>query len=206
MANRTHEGLAEDAAAYIGGSSDTFQGFDSSPEEIHRQTARLIEWASRNDVVLSGSYTEGLERQEGATAEHEVFYRSSDNRAVKRTYAGTFGVTNAQKGEQRHATPLFYLRRLQLMNREFNSDLRLEGITLRKSLILFATGDHPCMVISQPWHRPADKFDPPSFGRGNQRVYGVVGIRGSEGFILRLVQAAGQDPGYRRSTRQLHQD
>jgi hypothetical protein len=160
MASTTHASLAEDAAAYLGRSSDSLQGFGSDPKEIDRQSACLIEWASKNNAVLSDSYTSGLERQEGTTAEHEVFYRSDDNRAVKRTYAGTFGVTCAKKGEQGHATPLFYFRRLQLMNREFNSDLRFEGIILTKSLILFATGEHPCMVISQPWHRPADPHDP----------------------------------------------
>jgi hypothetical protein len=94
------------------------------------------------------------------TAEHEVFYRASDNRAVKRTHAGTFGVTNEPKGKQHHATPLFYLRRLELMNRIFNADLRLEGIVLGKSLIIGAQGEKPCMVISQPWYRAADPTNP----------------------------------------------
>jgi hypothetical protein len=160
MASTTHASLAEDAAAYLGRSSDTFQGFGSDPKEIDRQATCLIEWASKNDAILKDSYTSGLERQEGTTAEHEVFYRSDDNRAVKRTHAGTFGVTSAQKGEQGHATPMFYLRRLQLMNREFDSGIRLEGIMLAKCLLIGATGDQPCMVISQPWHRPANKNSP----------------------------------------------
>jgi hypothetical protein len=160
MAGTTHAGLAEDAAACLGRSSDPFQGFGSSPEEIDRQSTCLIEWASKEGALLSDSYTSDLERQEGTTAEHEVFYRSSDNRAVKRTHAGTFGITNAKKGEQRHATPLFYLRRLQLMNREFCSDIRLEGIILAKSLLLFSTGLQPSLVISQPWHRPANPLHP----------------------------------------------
>jgi hypothetical protein len=46
------------------------------------------------------------------------------------------------------------------MNREFDSDLRFEGVILTKSLLLFATGEHPCIVISQPWHRPADPNHP----------------------------------------------
>jgi hypothetical protein len=160
MANPTNAGLIEQAAAYLGRSSDSFQGFGSDQKEIDRQSTCLIEWALKNKVVLSDSYTSSLERQEGITAEHEVFYRSSDNRAVKRTHAGTFGICMTPKGEQGHATPLFYLRRLQLMNREFLSDLRFEGIMLTKSLLLFATGRHPCMVISEPWHRSANPFDP----------------------------------------------
>jgi hypothetical protein len=55
---------------------------------------------------------------------------------------------------------MFYLRRLQLMNREFASDLRLEGIMFGKSLLIGATGNQPCMVISQPWHRPANRNFP----------------------------------------------
>ncbi len=160
MASTTNASLAEDAAAYLGRSSDALQGFGSNPTEIDRQSICLIEWASKNNAVLSDSYTSGLERQAGTTAEHEVFYRASDNRAIKRTHAGTFGVADGKKGEQGPATPMFYLRRLQLMNREFDSDLRFEGIILKKSLILFATGEHPCMVISQPWHRPANKNFP----------------------------------------------
>jgi hypothetical protein len=160
MANTTHASLAEDAAAYLGRSSDAFQGFGSDPKEIDRQATCLIEWASKNNAVLSDSYTSGLEWQEGTTAEHEVFYRASDNRAIKRTHAGTFGVTDGKKGEQGHATPMFYLCRLLLMNREFDSDLRLEGIIFGKSLLIGVTGDQPCMVISQPWHRPANKNFP----------------------------------------------
>ena len=182
MASTTHASLAEDAAAYLGRSSDPLQSFGSDPKKIERQSACLIEWASKNNAVLSDSYTSGLERQEGTTAEHEVFYRSRDNRAVKRTHAGTFGVTCAKKGDQGHATPLFYFRRLQLMNREFDSDLRFEGIILAKSLILFATGKHPCIVISQPWHRPADPNDPhPSQAQISEfmKSLGFAEVRGS---------------------------
>jgi hypothetical protein len=46
------------------------------------------------------------------------------------------------------------------MNREFDSDLRLEGIILGKSLLIGVTGDQPCMVISQPWHRPSNMNSP----------------------------------------------
>lgn len=61
---------------------------------------------------------------------------------------------------QRAATPLFYLHRLELMNRVFNSDLRLEGVRLGKSLIIGAKGEQPSMVVSQPWIRPADPAHP----------------------------------------------
>jgi hypothetical protein len=160
MASTTHASLAKDAAAYIAGSAGTIQSLSADPEEINRQSVCLIDWSRKRNAILSEAYTSDLEKHGGATAEHEVFYRISDNRAVKRTYAGTFGITNDPKGSQKHATPLFYLRRLELMNRVFSSDLRFEGIILGKSLIIGATGDHPCMVISQPWHRAANENAP----------------------------------------------
>src|ERR1039457_4318734 len=73
MASTTHANLAEDAAAYLGRSSDPLLGIGSDPKEIERQSGRLIEWATKNNALLSDAYTSGLEGQEGTTAEHEVF-------------------------------------------------------------------------------------------------------------------------------------
>jgi hypothetical protein len=101
-----------------------------------------------------------LERHLGVSAEHEIFFRESDNRVVKRTYSGTFGITDDPKGKQRHATPMFYLRRLELMNQVLGSDLRLEGIYLGKSLLLGQQGEQPSMVISQPWIRAVNPLQP----------------------------------------------
>ena len=160
MANKTHGSLAQDAAAHIAGSSDTVQSLGGGPQEIERQTVLLSEWAGTRNVILDDAYTADLEKQEGTTAEHEVFYRAADNRAVKRTYSGTFGVTTDSKGNRRHATPLFYLRRLELMNRIFGSDLSLEGIALSESLLIGTHGLKPSMVISQAWHEAADINNP----------------------------------------------
>ena len=157
MAAESHGNLAADAAAYLEKSADAVESLGGSAEEIDRQAACLVEWARERNVLLTDDYTAGLERHRAATAEHEVFYRVLDNRAVKRTYAGTFGVTNEPKGKQCHATPLFYLRRLELMNRIFGSDLRLEGVALGKSLLIGAPGEKPCLVISQPWIDAADE-------------------------------------------------
>lgn len=72
-------------------------------------------------------------------------------------------MTPDPKGAQRAATPLFYLHRLELMNRVFKSELRLEGIMLGKSLLIGAKGDQPGIVVSQPWIRAADpNFPHPS--------------------------------------------
>jgi hypothetical protein len=93
---------------------------------------------------------------QGQGAEHQVFLRLSDNRMVKRTYPGTFGVTPDIKGNQKAATPLFYLHRLELMNRFFGSDIRMEGVQLGQSPIIGLTGEQPAIVTSQPAIRPMD--------------------------------------------------
>src|SRR6266496_799661 len=154
MAEATHGDLAADAAAYLTRGTDSTEGFGGNTQEIERQSSCLGEWARDKNVILTDSYFVGLEKYGGITAEHEVYYRAADNRAVKRTYPGTFGVTPLPKGEQSYATPLFYLRRLELVNRIFGSDFRLEGIAMGRSLLLWARGEHPSMVVSQPWIRP----------------------------------------------------
>jgi Serine/Threonine/Tyrosine Kinase found in polyvalent proteins len=160
MATTTHGDLAADAAAYLAESASAVESLSGNTKEIDRQAACLVEWARKRNVLLTDDHTAGLEKHQSTTAEHEVFYRVSDNRAVKRTHAGTFGVTNEPKGKQRHATPLFYLRRLELMNRVFGSDLQLEGVTFGKSFIIGARGEKPCLVISQPWIDAADENNP----------------------------------------------
>jgi hypothetical protein len=130
------------------------------PQEIDRQAACLIKWARERNALLAAGYTAGLRKFASPSAEHEVFFRPTDNRVVKCTYPGTFGITPEPKGIQTHATPVFYLRRLQLMNRLFHSDLRMEGVLLGKSLILFAQGEQASIVISQEWFHPADKSNP----------------------------------------------
>jgi hypothetical protein len=156
MANATHGDLAADAAAYLAANSDPIEGFGGDPQEIERQAACLVQWARAKNKILTEAHFSGLEKYTFPTAEHEVFYRAADNRAVKRTYPGTFGITPFPDGRQSHATPLFYIRRLELMNRVFGSDLRLEGIVMAKSLILCTTGEHPGLVVSQPWIRSQD--------------------------------------------------
>ena len=160
MVSRAHGNLAEDAAAYLAKGANATESLSGDPKEIDGQAARLVEWARKRNVLLTDAYTADLEKHNSTTAEHEIFYRISDNRAVKCTYPGTFGVTNDQKGKQHHATPLFYLRRLELMNRVFRSDLRLEGVTFGKSRFIGEQGERLCMVISQPWIDAADETNP----------------------------------------------
>lgn len=160
MAQTTHGSLAEDAAAYLRGSGHTIEGVGGNSNEIDRQIITLHEWAQKRNVVLTNAIVHGLKKHTGTTAEHEVFYRASDNRAVKLTYAGTFGVTPDPKGDQQAATPLFYLLRITLMNEVFDSDIKLEGIVMDESLLIGAHGKQPRMVVSQPWIRARDALNP----------------------------------------------
>jgi hypothetical protein len=128
---------------------------------MDRQAACLAEWARSLSVILPDAYSSALKKHGMQSAEHEVFYRSSDNRAVKRTYAGTFGVTPDRKGDQTAATPLFYLRRLKLFNLVFDSEIRLEGIILGgKTLLIGAKGEQVSIVVSQPWIAARDPGHP----------------------------------------------
>jgi hypothetical protein len=160
MAKTAHGDLAADAAAHLARSADPASCFGGDPKEIDRQAACLIEWAKAHQVVLGDDYTSALERHKGISAEHEVFYRKSDDRVVKRTYPGTFGISDDPKGKQHHATPMFYLRRLELMNQIFGADLRVEGVSFGKSLIIGAKGEQPSLVISQPWIRAGNPRQP----------------------------------------------
>lgn len=160
MAGKAHGNLAAAAATHLERSGYTLQSLGGDPQEIERQAACLIAWAHAGGLVLSIEYTAHLFRHNSSTAEHQVFYRQSDNRAVKLTHPGTFGATPDPKGSQRAATPLFYFHRLLLMNRVFGAGLRLEGILLAKSLIIGVQGEQPSIAVSQPWIRPADPLRP----------------------------------------------
>lgn len=182
MATTTHGSLAADAAAHLRRSGHTIKGVGGNPNEIDRQAVCLLEWARNKNAILTDAHTAGLKKHSGTTAEHEVFVRASDNRAVKLTYPGTFGVTPDPKGLQQAATPLFYLLRLELMNRAFGSDFKLEGIALGKSLLIGAQGEQPRMVVSQPWIRAANpSFPHPSTTEISQFMesLGFVSLKGS---------------------------
>ncbi|MBI3877546.1 MAG: hypothetical protein HY300_16570 [Verrucomicrobia bacterium] len=160
MAGAPDADLAADAAAHVGRGQTSDAGLSGDAQEIDRQAGLLVEWARERGCVLSDSYFAGLQQHPGITAEHEVFHRPADNRAIKRTYPGTFGVTPGLKGRQKAATPLFYLRRLIAMNRVFNAGLRLEGVVFGRSLLLGKPDPQPSIVVSQPWIRAAVPASP----------------------------------------------
>ena len=154
-AQAANEGLARDAAEFVrrGGAPDV--GERPAPGEIERQSTRLVEWARARGLILPADFFAGLKKHTGTTAEHEVFYRPADQRAIKRTYAGSFGVSPRAYGPGIGASPDFYLRRMDLMNRVFDSGIRLEGVSMGRSL-LTGKGEEPSVVVSQPWHEAAN--------------------------------------------------
>ncbi len=149
MANGTHEDLAADAAAYLEGCGDIIPRSRGDAVEIRRQSDQLQQWAEETGHLIDYAPPAGAARSGGA--EHEVFFHQQDNLVFKRTHPGTFGSVPTERGLRRTATPYFYLRRLELKNEVFGSNLRLEGVT---------RGDKPSVVTSQPWAHPADLQSP----------------------------------------------
>ncbi len=90
------------------------------------------------------------------TGEHEVRFRDSDHRVVKRTWTGTFGMVPCwQDGcwKPASATPLDYLRRFAMHNHLFDDDVILEGVIVSDKVTQLP-GIVPggaSIVISQRW-------------------------------------------------------
>ncbi len=160
LAGASDADLAANAIAFLRRGAAADAGLSGTPAEIERQARRLVEWARQNGLLLAEEFCDGLERYPYATAEHEVFHRTVDDCAIKRTYPGTFGVTPHNKGHQTAATPQFYLRRLQWMNEVFGAGLRLEGVSFGQSLLIGQKGKQPSIVVSQPWIQAADPDRP----------------------------------------------
>ncbi len=156
MANTTNGCFAATAASYLRASGFTNEVRGGDSAEIERQCDCIVKWANAEHAMLTPACYTGLKKFAKATAEHEVYHRDSDNRALKITHSGCFGVTPEPKGIQKAATPAFYLHRIQMMNEVFRSDIRLEGLLMRQSFLIGATGDKPSFVISQPWLLAAD--------------------------------------------------
>jgi hypothetical protein len=99
------------------------------------------------------------------TGEHEVRFRETDRRVVKKTWPGTFGMQpewSPQGWKPGSATPLEYLRRFMLHNSLFEDDVRLEGVIVsdKPSMLIGAVGGGCSIVISQRWLVAADSQNP----------------------------------------------
>jgi len=56
-----------------------------------RQTESLVGWARSQGNLIKPEQVDSLPIISNSTSEHEVHYRQSDNRAVKRTWPGVYG-------------------------------------------------------------------------------------------------------------------
>lgn len=126
---------------------------------------RLRRWAEEAGCLIAETGWRGLKLISAATAEHEVRYRASDHRAVKRTWPGTFGFVPERVGSKwvpRAATPQDYVLRQELQNELFQDDIRLEGVMLSDgpSMIIGQASGGISLVISQPWLEAADPARP----------------------------------------------
>jgi hypothetical protein len=166
MANKTHESLAAEATAYLENSAGAVGGFNGIQQEIRRQADCLLEWARNRGVFLTDSYTAGLEKYDRNTTEHVVYFGEPGSRVIKCTKCtkpARFGWghgSNGKYGNHCPATPWFYLQRLELMNQEFPTDLRLEGIGLGKPDFGNDEDLSPYIVTSQLYIEIADKKSP----------------------------------------------
>jgi len=114
--------------------------YASRAERLKAEQRRLIQWAKENGKLSASSrLLPGLTRG----GEHQVYFQKRTRRYVKAT------LPERQKGYgialgsfDRGATPSEYLDRLDLQNRIFDDDIRLERIVIKN--------DKPIIVTSQP--------------------------------------------------------
>ena len=145
--------LASDAEAFVRGEIQTVGGERENPAtrtESERQAGRLVEWAKSKNAFIPDAHFEGLKKFPEVTAEHDVFDRPSDGRVVKRTFPGTFGTSEGEPGTGA-TTPEYYLKRIQEMNREFGTDVRMEGVWMGDTAKTGwrGHGKEPSIVTSQ---------------------------------------------------------
>lgn len=148
---RGPRGLGETVARVLGEREEAGESLGAVEEG-----AFLKGWFAANCGFLSAGEWDTLELVANTTAEHEVRYRAADQRAVKRTYPGTFGNVPRWICNQwvpSPATPSEYLLRLALQNELFSDGIRLEGAMISEgpSMVLGQPPDGISLVMSQPW-------------------------------------------------------
>ncbi len=153
------EGFGEAAEALVGASA----GAGRSLAEF--QVQRLVAWAKASQLLIAEQDYDALPLVSDETGEHEVRFRDSDRRVIKRTWTGTFGMVPVwQDGTWKpgFATPLEYIRRFSMHNALFQDDVRLEGIIVseKPSCLVGAVPGGVSMVISQRWLIAADQDSP----------------------------------------------
>ena len=84
--HRDPGGFVEAARAVAGSGADAGRGGAAA------QVQRLLQWAEAGGKIIAERDFESLQLISDETGEHEVRFRQSDQRAVKRTWMGTFAM------------------------------------------------------------------------------------------------------------------
>ena len=110
-------------------------------KRVEVEQRRLIQWAKENRKLgFSGRLPPAFARG----GEHQVFFQKRTQRYLKATLPDRQMGYGIALGSFTHgATPAEYLDRLQLQNRIFNDDIRLERIV--------ANSGQPIIITSQPF-------------------------------------------------------
>ncbi|MGB0992237.1 MAG: hypothetical protein ACPG32_07180 [Akkermansiaceae bacterium] len=144
----------ENAAESIVSGSGACAGDSTS---FGSEIRNLESWARSQAILIPEDKFELLHLVSNTTSEHQVFFKESESRAVKRTIAGFYGqIPIPENGNlgRRNALPSEYLKRMALQLAVFGGDIRLEGVTVsdKPSPILFEPPKQPSLVISQLWY------------------------------------------------------
>jgi serine/threonin/tyrosin kinase-like protein len=106
---------------------------------VKTEQSRLIEWAKKKSKLGSGRLPPEFSRG----GEHQVFFQKRSKRYLKVTLPDKHKGYGIALGSFTHgATPAEYLDRLDLQNRIFNDDIRLERIVIKNN--------KPLIITSQP--------------------------------------------------------
>lgn len=106
---------------------------------IKKEQIRLIQWAKENGKLGSGRLPPEFTRG----GEHQVYFQKRTQRYLKVTLPDKHKGYGIALGSFTHgATPAEYLDRLDLQNRYFKDDIRLERVVIKDG--------QPLIITSQP--------------------------------------------------------
>jgi len=173
--------LGEEIIALLAAGGGAGEGLGGMAES-ERQQRQVRQWAKRRGCLIEEGGWLALQPVSHGSAEHEVRFRPTDGRAVKRTHPGTFGFQPVQKEGtwiSVAASPLAYLIRFQLQNELFGDDVRLEGVmeSAGPSMVIGQTVGGLSLVISQSWLEAGDTRHPHPTERAVADFFAERGFR-----------------------------
>ena len=160
-ARRDAETLAS-ATDFLRRSEGADRGGAEDSQRNRNEQQRIEEWARAQGRLIDEREFDSLTLISNSTSEHEVWFRESDQRAVKRTWPGFFGQVPVWKNgklDREPATPARYLERQRLQNEIFDGEVVLEGVCVssKPSMIIGEASGQPAFVISQPFIKAASR-------------------------------------------------